>query len=193
MSLQLYIDQLLTQRVFSLTNGNLHCVGCNSTIARSNVRRHTRTKKHTSALSAPPLESPSYRDSEPPSSDSESPPSDSVDAEKECGICYNSKQSFSGCQTCRNEVCSECRLCITKCPFCRQLYQPPISFASTRKRILLYKKLLANVSRAERDGLLAALGCGLLVLAPHMSEPDRYKLFFYILDKLDEEYSFLLD
>jgi hypothetical protein len=201
--LQLYIEQLITQNIFAhvdvrnlraelnLVAEKFYCVACNAIIARSNIRRHTKTRTHLTNVTLPSVSVPSA-----PAPSAPAPSAALSVVERECGICYDPKRSFSGCQTCRNEICSDCRTCITKCPFCRQPYAAPtptITYATARRRVSLYNRLLASASGDERAALVRALDATLRVLAPHMTEPDRYRLFFYVLGHTDEEFTWILD
>jgi len=40
----------------------------------------------------------------------------------ECDVCCNEKTQYNSCIVCKHSICMECRLKVSKCPFCRESY-----------------------------------------------------------------------
>jgi hypothetical protein len=44
------------------------------------------------------------------------------ETEVDCDICYNPEKSFYKCNNCKRDHCVKCHQRISKCPFCRELF-----------------------------------------------------------------------
>ncbi|MDC3332912.1 hypothetical protein OAV62_01590 [bacterium] len=89
---------------FTVVMGRYHC-GCGSSLKRSSLRMHLKTRKHKKFLTGA-----------------------KSNVLKECTICCEDKNVFWKCTTCINDHCTDCHDAITnfKCPYCRTSWTRPV-------------------------------------------------------------------
>ena len=107
---------IISNTIFTFENDKYTC-DCGSSLKRSSIYGHLKSKKHQSFLSSNP------------------------DTTKECTICMeNDKQEslFWKCTTCNNDHCKDCHDSISRrnptCPFCRTQFDPIIQRRQRRQR-----------------------------------------------------------
>jgi hypothetical protein len=83
---------------------------CGSVLLRSSIRSHVLSKTHLAAVAA----QENTENNEP------------IIVYHHCDICFEDKDIFKTCSTCKHDICIDCSKRVNKCPFCRSTFHRPL-------------------------------------------------------------------
>lgn len=106
------ISHLIDNNTLTETHTEYNCACGSVSIQRHYLRKHLATKKHLKWINGPAaLPTPPQVEGV-------------VEEEKDdCSICYELRDSFYTCSTCRNKHCMDCHPKMNTCPFCRTRFR----------------------------------------------------------------------